>query len=50
MIEGFTAKDHYWRMWLEVEAITAPFPPSIVLAEDAVAGLLLEVRQKGLEL
>lgn len=50
LVEGFDAKDLYWRMWSEVEAITAPFPPSIVLAEDAVPGLLAEVRQRGLEL
>lgn len=36
LVEGFTSKELYWRMWSEVEAITAPFPPSIVLAEDAV--------------
>lgn len=50
LVEGFTAKDLYWRMWSEVEAITAPFPPSIVLAEDAMPGLLAEVHRKGIEL
>ncbi|QGP93656.1 hypothetical protein MGLY_30760 [Neomoorella glycerini] len=50
LVEGFTPKELYWRMWSEVEAITAPFPPSIVLAEDAVPGLLIEVQKRGLEL
>ncbi|MBE3582392.1 MAG: nucleotidyltransferase domain-containing protein [Thermoanaerobacteraceae bacterium] len=49
-VEGFTPKELYWRMWSEVEAITTPFPPSIVLAEDALPGLRDEVKKRGHEL
>jgi hypothetical protein len=37
-------------MLSELWAITAPFPPSVVLAEDAQVSLLTKVREKGVEL
>ena len=50
LVEGFSRPDAYWRMLSELWALTSPFPPSVVLAEDAQAGLLARVREKGVEL
>lgn len=50
LVEGFGRPDAYWRMLSELWAITAPFPPSVVLAEDAQVSLLAKVREKGVEL
>ena len=50
LVEGFGRPDAYWRMLSELWAITAPFPPSVVLAEDAQVSLLTKVREKGVEL
>ncbi|HHY98928.1 MAG TPA: nucleotidyltransferase domain-containing protein [Firmicutes bacterium] len=40
----------YWKLLAEIEEITAPFHPSVILAEDAIPGLLKRVREKGVEL
>ena len=40
----------FWRVLAEIEEITVPFPPSIILAEDAAPGLLERVRKEGVEL
>ncbi len=48
--EGFGRSDAYWYMLFELWAPTSPFAPSVVLAEDAQAGLLAGVREKGVEL
>jgi len=50
LAEGFRRPDAYWRMLSELWALTSPFPPSVVLAEDAQPGLLARVREKGVEL
>ena len=50
LVEGFSRPDAYWRMLSELWALTSPFPPSVVLAEDAQASLLARVREKGVEL
>lgn len=50
LVEGFGRPDAYWRMLSEIWALTAPFPPSVVLAEDAQVSLLTKVREKGVEL
>lgn len=50
LVEGFGRPDAYWRMLSELWAITAPFPPSVVLAENAQVSLLTKVREKGVEL
>ncbi|MGI6131143.1 MAG: hypothetical protein ACOYES_04660 [Bacillota bacterium] len=42
--------DAYWHMLSELWGVTAPFPPSVVLAEDAQVSLLAKVREKGVEL
>ncbi len=50
LVEGFARPDAYWHRLSEVWGITAPFPPSVVLAEDAQASLLARVRGDGVEL
>ena len=50
LVEGFTRQDKYWQMLCEVWKIVSPFPPSVVLAEDACADLLEKVRKQGVEL
>jgi len=50
LVEGFGRPDAYWRMLSELWAITAPFPPSVVLAGNAQVSLLTKVREKGVEL
>jgi predicted nucleotidyltransferase len=47
LIEGCSEVDNYWRMVNEVEEITAPFQPSVVLSEDASSGLRAKVYDKG---
>ncbi len=50
LVEGLGHPDAYWRMLSELWTLTAPFPPSVVLAEDARLSLLTKVREKGVEL
>jgi predicted nucleotidyltransferase len=50
LVEGFTQPDKYWQMLCEVWKIVSPFPPSVVLAEDACPSLLEKVQKQGVEL
>ena len=50
LIEGFPKDGDYWRMLTEASDITAPFTPSVVLAEDASESLLRRVREEGVKL
>ncbi|HAI86379.1 MAG TPA: hypothetical protein DCL63_05240 [Firmicutes bacterium] len=50
LVEGFGRPNAYWHMLSELWGVTSPFPPSVVLAEDAQASLLAKVREKGVEL
>jgi len=47
LVEGLERPDAYWRMLSELWAITAPFPPSVVLAEDAQVSLLGQGSREG---
>lgn len=50
LVEGFEPSNRFWRMLAEIEEVTSPFPPSVVLADDASESLLRKVRDKGVEL
>ncbi|HHX25536.1 MAG TPA: nucleotidyltransferase domain-containing protein [Firmicutes bacterium] len=50
LVEGFTQPDKYWQMLCEVWKLVSPFPPSVVLAEDACPSLLEKVQKQGVEL
>lgn len=50
LIEGCSDLDNYWRMVNEIEEITAPFPPSVLLSEDASVSLREKVYDKGVVL
>lgn len=49
-VEGFNNVKDYWRMQVEAEGITQPYPLSIVLAEDALPSLHKTVYTEGVEL
>lgn len=50
LVDGFGKPAEYWKMLCGVWDITSPYPPSVVLAEDACDSLLTKVRQKGVML
>ncbi len=49
-VEGFAPEEEYWRMFGELEELAAPFPISVILAQDAIPSLAAKVRQEGVEL
>jgi len=47
LVEGFPAEKSYWKMLVELEAITDPVEISVVLAEDAAPSLLEKAKREG---
>ena len=47
LVEGCSEIEKYWRLVNEVDEITAPFPPSVLLSEDASGSLREKVLRKG---
>jgi predicted nucleotidyltransferase len=47
LVEGFPEDKNFWRALAESERIAAPFPISLVLADDAVNSLVEKARKEG---
>ncbi|MGE5582994.1 MAG: hypothetical protein ACM3X9_10740 [Bacillota bacterium] len=50
LADGYSIGNDYRRMIAEIEEVTAPFQPSILLTDDASKSLLEKVYRKGIEL
>ena len=47
LVEGFPEEKNFWRALAESEHRAAPFPISLVLAEDAARGLVEKAKREG---
>lgn len=47
LVEGFPEEKNFWRALAESEHRAAPFPVSLVLAEDAARGLVEKAKREG---